>query len=66
MLEKISPFLLKTKSKSGCESEVTVCECEGCSGCSYKEKCARAKGIKQLHAKMRSNPCIIRVKIKIL
>ena len=31
------------------ESEVTVYECEDCTGCSYKERCTRAKGNKRLY-----------------
>ncbi len=39
----------KQRSKSGYESEVTVYECEDCSGCSYKEACTKAKGNKRLY-----------------
>ena len=39
----------KQKSKSGYPSEVTVYECEDCSGCLYKEKCTKAKGNKKLY-----------------
>lgn len=39
----------KQKSRSGYESEVTVYECEDCSGCPYKEKCTKAKGNKRLY-----------------
>ncbi len=42
-------FIKKKKSKSGYESEVTVYECEDCSGCAYKEKCTKAKGNKRLY-----------------
>lgn len=42
-------FVKKQKSKSGYESEVTVYECENCSGCPYKEKCTKAKGNKRLY-----------------
>ena len=42
-------FTKKQKSKSDCESEVTVYECEDCTGCPYKEKCTRAKGNKRLY-----------------
>ena len=46
----LSPvFIRKQKSKSGYESEVTVYECEDCSGCPYKEKCTKAKGNKRLY-----------------
>ena len=39
----------KQRSKSGYQSEVTIYECEDCSGCPYKEKCTRAKGNKRLY-----------------
>lgn len=39
----------KQRSKSGYESEVTVYECEDCSGCPYKEACTKAKGNKRLY-----------------
>ncbi len=39
----------KQKSKSGYQSEVTVYECEDCSGCPYKGKCTKAKGNKRLY-----------------
>lgn len=42
-------FIKKQKSKSGYESEVTVYECEDCTGCPHKEKCTRAKGSKRLY-----------------
>lgn len=42
-------FIKKQKSKSGYESEVTVYECEDCTGYSYKERCTRAKGNKRLY-----------------
>ena len=46
----LSPlFIRKQKSRSGYESEVTVYECEDCTGCPYKEKCTRAKGSKRLY-----------------
>ena len=38
-----------SKSKSGYVSEVTVYECENCSGCPYKEKCTRSQGNKKLY-----------------
>lgn len=48
--KKLKPiFLKKQKSKSGYESEVTVYECEDCTGCPYKEKCTKAKGNKRLY-----------------
>lgn len=43
------PFIKKQKSRSGYETEVTVYECEDCTGCPYKEKCTRAKGNKRLY-----------------
>ena len=42
-------FIKKQKSKSGYESEVTVYECEDCTGCPHKERCTRAKGNKRLY-----------------
>ena len=39
----------RQKSKSGYESEVTVYECEDCSGCPYKGACTKAKGNKRLY-----------------
>lgn len=39
----------KQKSKSGYQSEVTVYECEDCSGCPHKKKCTKAKGNKRLY-----------------
>lgn len=42
-------FIKKQKSKSGYESEVTVYECEDCTGCLHKGKCTRAKGDKRLY-----------------
>ena len=48
--KSLSPlFMKKQKSKSGYESEVTVYECEDCTGCPYKEKCTKAKGNKRLY-----------------
>lgn len=48
--KKLQPlFIKKQKSKSGYESEVTVYECEDCTGCPYKEKCTKAKGNKRLY-----------------
>ena len=41
--------LKKQRSKSGYESEVTVYECEDCTGCPYKEKCTKAKGNKRMY-----------------
>ena len=43
------PMLKDKKSKNGYESEVTVYECEDCTGCSYKETCTRAKNNKKLY-----------------
>ena len=42
-------YLKKQRSKSGYESEVTVYECEDCTGCPYKEKCTKAKGNKRMY-----------------
>ena len=42
-------YLKKQRSKSGYESEVTVYECEDCTGCPHKEKCTKAKGNKRLY-----------------
>jgi transposase len=36
------------KSPTGYISEVTVYECEDCSGCPFKEKCTKAKGSRQM------------------
>ena len=48
--KKLQPiFLKKQTSKSGYESNVTVYECEDCTGCPYKEKCTKAKGNKRLY-----------------
>ena len=48
--KKLKPvFIKKQKSKSGYEAEVTVYECEDCTGCPHKEKCTRAKGNKRLY-----------------
>ena len=48
--KSLSPlFMKRQKSKSGYESEVTVYECEDCTGCPYKEKCTKAKGNKRLY-----------------
>ena len=47
---KLQPiFLKKQTSKSVYESNVTVYECEDCTGCPYKEKCTKAKGNKRLY-----------------
>ncbi len=42
-------YIKKQKSKSGYESQVTVYECEDCTGCPHKEKSTRAKGNKRLY-----------------
>lgn len=48
--KKLRPlFKKKQKSKSGYESEVTVYECEDCTGCPYKERYTKAKGNKRLY-----------------
>lgn len=39
----------KQKSKSGYISDVTVYECEDCSGCIYKDKCTRSKRNKRIY-----------------
>ena len=39
----------KQRSKSGYQSEVTIYECEDCSGCPYKERCTKARGNKRLY-----------------
>ncbi|WP_212976441.1 transposase, partial [Bacillus sp. J14TS2] len=36
-------------SQTGYQSQVTVYECEDCTGCPLKEKCTKAKGNRQLH-----------------
>lgn len=36
-------YIKKQKSKSGYEPQVTVYECEDCTGCPYKEKCTKSK-----------------------
>lgn len=36
------------KSKSGYIADITVYECESCEGCSYKSKCTKSKGNRQL------------------
>ena len=46
----LSPLCVKKqKSKNGYISEITVYECEDCTGCIHKEKCTKATGNKQLH-----------------
>ena len=48
--KKLKPiFVKKQRSKSGYQSEVTVYECEDCSGCPYKERCTKAKRNKRLY-----------------
>lgn len=42
-------YVKKQKSKSGYESEVTVYECDDCTGCAHKERCTKAKGNKRLY-----------------
>lgn len=37
------------KIRVGMNLEVTVYECENCTGCPHKEKCTRAKGNKRLY-----------------
>ena len=36
------------KSSTGYVSEVTVYECESCTGCPYKDKCSKAKGNRRI------------------
>ncbi|MBP3567543.1 MAG: IS1182 family transposase, partial [Lachnospiraceae bacterium] len=46
----LSPlYVKKQRSKNGYESDVTVYECDDCSGCPYKDKCTKAKGNKRLY-----------------
>ena len=48
--KKLKPlYIKKQKSKSGYMSDVTVYECEDCTGCAYREKCSKAKGNKRLY-----------------
>ena len=42
-------YVKKQRSKNGYQSDVTVYECENCTGCLYKEKCIRSKGNKRLY-----------------
>ena len=42
-------YIKKQKSKSSYELQVTVYECEDCTGRLHKEKCTRAKGNKRLY-----------------
>lgn len=39
----------RQKSKNGYESDVTVYECEDCTGCPYKEKCTKSNKSKKLY-----------------
>jgi hypothetical protein len=46
----LSPlFIKKQKSRSGYETEVSVYECEDCTGCPNKEKCTKARENKRLY-----------------
>ena len=48
--KKLKPVSTKyRKSKSGYISTITIYECENCNGCTYKNKCTKAKGNKRLH-----------------
>ena len=48
--KKLLPVSTKIKtSKSGYKSNVTIYECEDCSGCPYKARCTKAKGNKRLY-----------------
>lgn len=49
MEEKLGFRYPSVTADSGYESEVTVYECENCTGCPYKEKCTKAKGNKRLY-----------------
>ena len=42
-------YVKKQRSKNGYKSDVTVYECENCTGCPYKETCTRSKGNKRLY-----------------
>lgn len=42
-------FMQRMKSRSGFKSTISICECENCSGCQYKNKRNGAKGNKQLY-----------------
>ena len=42
-------YIKHSKSKSGYKSDVTVYECESCSGCPYKEKCTKSQNNKKLY-----------------
>ena len=44
-----SNILKKQKSKSGYEFQMTIYECEDCTGCLYKEKCMKSKKNKRLY-----------------
>lgn len=48
--KKLHPiYIKKQKSRSGYVSDVTVYECENCTGCPHKEKCTRARNNKKLY-----------------
>ncbi len=40
--------VMKRKSVTGYESEVTMYECEECNNCKYKNKCTKAKGNRKM------------------
>ena len=42
-------YIKKQKSKSGYQSEVTVYECEDCTGCPYREACTKSRKNKKLY-----------------
>lgn len=45
--------LMNRKSSTGYVAEVTLYECESCSGCKYKEKCTKAKGNRRIQVSKR-------------
>lgn len=48
--KKLKPVSTKyRKYKSGYISIITIYECESFNGCTYKNKCTKAKGNKRLH-----------------
>ena len=48
--KKLHPiYIKKQKSRSGYVSDVTVYECENCTGCPHKENCTRARNNKKLY-----------------
>lgn len=48
--KKLKPIFIKERTnKNGYKSEITVYECEDCTGCPYKEKCTKSKNNKRLN-----------------